>query len=143
MTWVNGTAAGTEDGPGSPADAYGHHLVGLRTIEAQPGRAVVALDVSSCHLNHVGIAHGGAIFSLADQAVALAANLHGEIAVVSNATIHLLRPARAGDRLVATAEEDRRGTTLSLYTVRVTRGSELVALVTGQTATVGSARRRG
>ncbi|EIV92847.1 PaaI family thioesterase [Frankia sp. QA3] len=123
-------------GPGSAADAYGHGLVGLRTVEVRPGHAVVALDVAPEHLNHVGIAHGGAIFSLADQAVAVAANQRGRTAVLSAATIHLVRPVRGGARLVATAEEGHRGRRLSLYTVRVTDSGELVATVTGQTATV-------
>jgi acyl-CoA thioesterase len=123
-------------GPGSDADAFGRHLLGLRTLEARPGQASVELEVRASHLNSASILHGGALFSLADQAVAVASNLHDRIAVLGSATIHMLRPAREGDRLVATAHEERRGRTLSLYSVRITRGEQLIAHMVGQTATV-------
>jgi acyl-CoA thioesterase len=128
-----------DHGPGSHADAYGR-LLGLRTLEARPGLARVELEVGPSHLNDLGIVHGGAIFSLADQALALASNLHGQTTVLSGATIHFLRSASLGDRLLGTAHEERRGQTLSLYTVRVTRGEELIALASGQMAAAGLAR---
>ena len=106
--------------------------VGIRPIDAGPGRAVVALDVRPEHINFNGKCHGGAIFTLADTAFGLASNSHGSIAVGIDAHITYHVAAQAGDTLIATAAEISRTRKIAVYRVEVTRGDgELVAGFTG------------
>ena len=100
-----------ETGPASAADRFATDL-GVRVLAAEPGRAVVDLVVEDRHLNDRGIAHGGALFSLADVALAVAANPPGQVALVPTATVHFIRPARLGARLRATATVEHSGRTL-------------------------------
>jgi acyl-CoA thioesterase len=119
-------------GPASEADRYATAL-GARVLSAEPGRAVVELVVEDRHLNDRGIAHGGAVFSLADVALSVASNTEIDVALVPTATVHFLRPAPPGARLVAEARVDNRGRTLGLYSVDITADEKLVARVLGQT----------
>ena len=76
-------------------DAYAV-LTGLEVIRAGPGVAEVRLPVTSRVINGHGNLHGGALFTLADYAAAIAANLNGGPTVAANATISDLRPVREG-----------------------------------------------
>jgi phenylacetic acid degradation protein PaaD len=123
-------------GPCSEADVYTRYL-GIVGVAATPesGRAEMALDER--HLNAVGRVHGGAIFSLADAAVALAANATAdEVAVVTVSNIQYLQAAVPGERLVATAALEFRRRRRAGYRVRITRGNDLIALVSGETLVV-------
>jgi acyl-CoA thioesterase len=124
-----------EAGPASAADRFATEL-GVRVLTAEPGRAVVDLVVEDRHLNDRGIAHGGAVFSLADVALAVASNPPGQVALVPTATVHFLRPARLGARLRATATVEHSGRTLGLYSVVISDRDSLVARLTGQSFTV-------
>ncbi|MDD1669415.1 MAG: hypothetical protein LUO97_06400, partial [Methanomicrobiales archaeon] len=53
------------------------HLLGMEIVEAWPGGARVVMDATGKE-NFLGVAHGGAVFALADQAFAAAAN-RGEV----------------------------------------------------------------
>ena len=100
------------------------HLMGMRTLEVNEDEVKVEMDLEG-KLNAVGTGHGGAVFSLADQAFAIACN-RGELTQVArSASIRYLKPARG--RLVATARtvsEDERG---SVVKVQVHAGDLLVA----------------
>ncbi len=117
--------------PCGPDDQFATHL-GIGAIAVEPERARAELRVAAQHINAAGLLHGGAIFSLADAAVALAANVDG-IAVVVASQIQFLEPAAIDDRLVATAEIEYRRGRRAGYRVRVTRGEQLVACGTSQT----------
>jgi acyl-CoA thioesterase len=86
------------------ADVSSRHL-GIELVEMGPGRAVTTMTVSPTMVNGHGIVHGGYLFLLADTAFAFACNSHGLMTVAHSAQIIFLEPARAGDRLVARAEE--------------------------------------
>ncbi len=86
------------------ADAASRAL-GMELLEADEGRAVVRMTVRDDMVNGHGTAHGGLVAALADRAFALACNSHGEPAVAAGFDVTFLRPARAGDVLVATADE--------------------------------------
>ena len=89
------------------------------------------------HLNDIGRAHGGALFSLADAAVALTANATpGERAVVTASSIQFTRPAAHGDRLVATAVREFRLRRRAGYRVRITCGTSVVAVGSGETLVI-------
>jgi acyl-CoA thioesterase len=79
--------------------------LGMELLEAGEGSAVVRMTVRDDMVNGHGTAHGGLVASLADSAFAVACNSHGVVTVASGFDVSLLRPAYAGDVLVATAEE--------------------------------------
>jgi acyl-CoA thioesterase len=117
--------------PCSVADRFATAL-GLTAAEASPDLGRAEMLVTTEHLNPGARAHGGAIFSLADAAVALAANTDG-VAVVAASHIQFLEGAAAGDRLVAVAALEYRRGRRAAYRVRVTRGDELIAYGTSET----------
>ena len=108
--------------------------VGIRPVDAGPGRATVALELRPEHINFNGKCHGGAIFTLADTAFGLASNSHGLVAVGIDAHITYHVAAEAGDTLTATASEISRTRRIAVYRVEVTRADG--ALVAGFTGTV-------
>ena len=110
------------------------NAVGIRCVDAGPGRATVALDVGDMHINFNGKCHGGAIFTLADTAFGLASNSHGLIAVGIDAHITYHVSAQAGDTLTATAVEVSRTRKIAVYRIEVTRADGM--LVAGFTGTV-------
>jgi acyl-CoA thioesterase len=79
-------------------------LLGIEVVESGPGRAKVRMAVTPAHRNGLGMVHGGAIFTLADCAFAVACNSHGYTSVAINANISYLR-APKGSVLWAEAEE--------------------------------------
>ena len=86
---------------------------------AEPGRAVCSLVLEERHLNENNVPMGGAVFTLADIACAVAANGYSEKKTVSQqASITFLSPAR-GKRLTAEAVCLRSGRTTALYAVDI------------------------
>jgi acyl-CoA thioesterase len=108
--------------------------LGIRCIDAGPGRATVTLEVGDAHLNFNGACHGGVIFTLADTAFGLASNSHGMIAVGIDAHITYHVAAQRGDVLLATAVEVSRLRKIAVYRIDVTRADG--TLVSGFTGTV-------
>jgi len=92
---------------------------GVELIEASPGRAWVRMQIETCHFNSHRTVHGGAIFTLADTAFAIASNTHGIPAAAINATISYVKAARGGT-LYAEAEEFACNPKLATYMVKVT-----------------------
>ncbi|HSD50503.1 MAG TPA: hotdog fold thioesterase, partial [Candidatus Methylomirabilis sp.] len=69
-----------------------------------------------------------AVFSLADAAFAAASNSHGQTALALSMTISYLAATPANARLVAEAQELRKGHRAGFYQITVrTEGGELVA----------------
>lgn len=107
-------------------------MAGVRTEEVKPGYARVAMTVEDKHLNSLDNTHGGAVFTLADAAFALAANSHGQVAVGLNMSISFVKATRLGDVLTATATEDKLTRSTGLYRIEVTdQSDELVAVAEG------------
>ena len=114
--------------------------LGIRVLEATPGLTRVTLTVTEGGLNMHGTAHGGLLFSLADEAFAIISNLEAQ-AVAIETHLSFFRAAREGDELVAVATPERVGRTLATYRVEVRRGEEgeVLALFLGTV----SRRERG
>lgn len=89
--------------------------LGLEVLEVTPGTARVALDFTPDLQNIFGKLHGGAVFSLLDEAFQLACNAHGEIAVALQVSIHYLAPADDGARLIAEVTECNATRKTALY----------------------------
>lgn len=111
-------------------DRFARH-VGIELIEVAPGRARAKLEIDDRHLNAVGVAHGAAIFSLADLVFAVASNSHGTVALGVNASVSFMKSARRGP-LFAEAEEVSLNSKLATYQIRVTdQDEQLIALFQG------------
>ena len=103
----------------------------ITLLEIRPGYAKAELIISDKHLNGVNITHGGAIFTLADLAFAVASNSHGTVAVGVNATISYLKATNRGT-LTAEAIEVAINPKLATYQVEVRdENDELVAIFQG------------
>ena len=95
-------------------DRFATETTGCRVVEVVPGHAVCELDVCERHLNEKGGVMGGAIFTLADFACAVASNI-GEEPTVSVAFSIQYLSAVKGKRLIATADAQKNGRTLGFY----------------------------
>jgi len=93
--------------------------LGIELVEYGPGRAVckVMLDKSR-HMNTLGIAHGGTIYSLADFAFAVACNTSGNLSVGITCTMNYLSAVEEGE-LTAVAEEVRPHHKIATYVIKV------------------------
>lgn len=113
-------------------DLFAHEACGCRIVEASQGHAVTAFDITPTHRNAMGAVMGGAIFTLADYALAVASNVGEKPTVSVSNTIEFLSGAR-GNRLIATCDVDKSGRSLGFYTVDIR--DELGTQVARMTAT--------
>ncbi len=112
-------------------DRFADH-VGIELLEVSKGRAKAKMQIKEHHLNGVNIAHGGAIFSLADLAFAVASNSHKTVALSINVSISYLKASVAGDTLIAEANEVSLNPKLATYEVRVTdEVNDIIAIFLG------------
>ena len=112
--------------------------LGMVLEHVAPGAARLSMEVAPHMLNGHGTCHGGFIFALADSAFAFACNTDGLVSVAAQCSISYLRPARAGERLVAEAAERHREGRSGITDVRVTSGGAVVAEFRGHSRTTGA-----
>jgi len=111
-------------------DRFAEH-VGVELLEISEGGAKAKLEIGDEHLNSLGTVHGGAIFSLADLAFAVACNSHGTVAMAINVSISYVKALTKGT-LIAEARENSLNPRLGNYTIRITdEEGDLVALFQG------------
>ncbi len=112
--------------------------LGMRLVSVSPGIAELSMTVRPDMTNGHGTCHGGFIFTLADSAFAFACNTYDERTVAQHAQITFIAPAKAGDRLVATAVERSRTGRSGIYDITVTLESgKQIAEFRGHSRTVG------
>lgn len=111
-------------------DQFARHA-GIELIDAKPGWAQVEMKIQPFHLNGAKTVHGGAIFTLADFAFAVASNLHGQLAMGINTSTSFIKAARGGT-LFGEAEEMSINRRLANYQVKITDDQQqLIALFQG------------
>jgi acyl-CoA thioesterase len=103
-------------------------LLGMVILKASEGYAKVTMDCAG-KMNPGGVAHGGAIFSLADQAFGIAANCCGTHRVAVSVSIQYIAPAKG--LLVAEARRVADNGSCDTYRVLVFDGDRTVAEFTG------------
>lgn len=106
-------------------------LIGMKLIEIKPGFARTSISINERMVNMYQMAHGGAIFSVADQACEAAGNSFGEPAVALQHGIHFLAPGKPGETLEAIAKVTHRSNRIGLIEFEV-RNQEGVLIATGQ-----------
>lgn len=99
-------------------DRFATQAAGCRVVEGRRGHSVCEMDLTDIHRNAAGGVMGGAIFTLADFALAVACNLGEEPTVSISNTIEFLSAAK-GSKLIATCDVDRSGRKVGFYTVDV------------------------
>lgn len=117
-------------------DDRASRALGIELVETGSGFALARMRITDAMVNGHGIAHGGYIFLLADTTFACACNSHGPTTVAARADITFIRPARAGDLLVARAEERTRFGRSGIYDVSVHRDDEPIAEFRGHSRTL-------
>ena len=68
-------------------DAFSRWL-GIEVLEVRPRGVTIGMTVRDDMLNGFGVCHGGALFSLADSALAFACNTHGAIVSIFRGTVY-------------------------------------------------------
>ena len=105
--------------------------IGVKLMDLLPGFARTTLAITGETINIYQMAHGGAIFSIADQACEAAGNSFGEAAVALQQNIHFLAAGKSGDFLEATAKVIRRSNRIGLIEFEV-KNQEGLLVAKGQ-----------
>lgn len=105
----------------SPPDPWATSL-GIRVLDAAPGRVVLEMPLEGEHMNFLDRTHGGALFSLAEAAIRTAAGIDGPSPVLLDAHLALTAGGRQGDVFTAEVTPVNVGRTLGVYRVVVVRG---------------------
>ena len=109
----------------------------MHVIELKMGYARLSLRIKPEYLNFQGVAFGGVIMSLADQAFGYAVNTLSYPSVASQFNIYFLSTARTDDNLTAEGTVIRCGRRVSVAEVSVTnQDGKLIARASGSTIAV-------
>lgn len=110
-------------------DFFSNHL-NIEVLTAAKHYGKIQMPLNTIQKNAMNMAHGGAIFSLADMAFAVAANYEESYAMLSaSASISYLKQGKKGP-LIAEGRLIHGGNKLAVYEVRVIDGdNELIAIV--------------
>ena len=104
---------------------------GCTIIEADNEKVICEMPITDGILNALGGVMGGAIFTLADFAFAVASNLNGIPSVAIESNIRFYSSSK-GTKLIATCTTDKDGRNFGHYTVKVT--DDLGKTIAGYTA---------
>ena len=102
----------------SEEDKFAKHC-GINLLEVGSGWSKTSMKIEPQHMNGAKTVHGGAIFTLADFAFAVASNSHGSLAMGINTSVNFVKAATKGT-LYAEALEQSINPKLASYSVLVT-----------------------
>ena len=102
-------------------DRFASEAARCRIVEGRRGFSVVEMEVGEAHLNAQGHVMGGAIFTLADYALAVASVTGRGPCVNASSSIQFLSSPKS-PKLIATGRVVREGNRLSFYEVEVVDG---------------------
>jgi len=112
-------------------DAFSQWL-GIEIIELDAGKAVLQMTVRQEMTNGFDIAHGGISYSLADSALAFAANAHGRQSVSVETSISHTKRIVTNDTITAVATEESLNHKIGIYRIVITnQKEETVAIFKG------------
>lgn len=94
-------------------------LLGIEVVEVGEGTARVRMRVRPELANIFGSTHGGALFSLIDEAFQFACNAHGILSVALNVSITYVSPPAGAALLEAKAQEVYRTRRTSSYACEI------------------------
>lgn len=106
--------------------------LGIERIKDGKGISVLKMKVREDMLNGLGVAHGGITYSLADSALAFAANSYGKKAMSVDSSISHLTKVFDGDILKTKVLELNRSNRIATYKVFIeNQNEEMVAAFKG------------
>lgn len=91
----------------------------MRLVDLADGYSRVEMIFTEDMQNIFGMAHGGAIFALIDEAFETASNSHGTMAVALNMSLSYIAAAAPGSKLTAEAHEISRTNRTANYDIKV------------------------
>ena len=100
-------------------DAFARFL-GATLEEVEPGYARMTLLVRPELAGPQGVTHGGAVFALAEAALAAATHAYNRVHLALNVNITFHSATRPGDTLTAEVQEQRAGGRTAAYAIIVT-----------------------
>lgn len=106
-------------------------FIGIKIVQATPQCAMCELELTSNHLNGIGVVQGGVLFTMADLALAVAANADEADRVTLSSHIDFLKAVGRGT-LLAKATPIKIGRTTALYNVSVVEKDSGVLLANFQ-----------
>jgi acyl-CoA thioesterase len=112
-------------------DSFSQWL-GIERLQDGAGLSVLRMTVRKEMLNGFAVAHGGITYSLADSALAFAANAHGIQSMSIETGISHTKMVVEGDILTATTKEISLTTRIGIYQIDIAnQKNEIVALFKG------------
>lgn len=118
-------------------DHFATHAAHCRIIEGQKGHSICEMPIEDIHRNAMGNVMGGAMFTLADFALAIAANVGQPSTVSVTHSIDFLRTSK-GTKLIAEAHCTKAGSRLAFFNVDITDDlGKMIARMSATCARVG------
>jgi len=111
-------------------DAFSQWL-GIVVEEVSNGSCTLSMTIRKEMTNGFGIAHGGISYSLADSALAFAANSHGRQSVSIDTSVNRIEALKEGDNITAIATENALKNKFGFYTIEIKKEDKIVALFKG------------
>lgn len=103
--------------------------MGLKLVEVGEGYSLVEMKFTEDMENVFGMAHGGAIFSLIDEAFEVASNSHATVSVALSISVTYVSSPKKGETLRAEGKEVSRSNRVATYSIQVkTKGGDLRAI---------------
>lgn len=103
-------------------------LLDIKLVDVREGYALCEMPYTGALDNIHGIAHGGAVFSLIDEAFEISSNSHGTVALALNMNMTYIKPAVKNSLLRAESKEISRGRRTATYQITVEDSEGLVAI---------------
>ena len=110
-----------------------HRYIGVQDIDAADGNARIELTIDEHTVNPRGAFHGGVAYLLCDMAcyaALLSVLSEGENAATHDLHVSMLRAAKLGERVVASAKVIKRGRNIAFMEATLHAGDKLLARAT-------------
>jgi len=111
----------------SNEDLFARHC-GIELLDMGPGWSKARMKIEPYHFNAANTVHGGAIFTLADFAFAVASNSHGTLSMGINTSVSFVKAATRGT-LHAEAREQALNPRLASYSVQISDDEDAVVAI--------------
>ena len=103
-------------------------FLNIKLREVSEGYALCEMEYTEQMDNIYGMAHGGAIFSLIDEAFEISSNSHENIAVALNINVTYMKPPKKNTLLTAESKEINRTRRTASYQITVRDDQNLIAV---------------
>jgi acyl-CoA thioesterase len=103
-------------------------LLNIRLKDVSEGYALCEMEYTEAMDNIYGSAHGGAIFSLIDEAFEISSNSHDKVSVALNMNVTYMKPPKKNTLIVSESKETHRTKRTASYYITVKDDDGLIAV---------------